>query len=527
MQLYKVCESVITCTLSSLLINIYHLGRLRPVWEFFTERIRLKNEVDLIRGNLKLQDEKRKRKCSNNEEDDDDYEINVVTRSLHKTKKQMLQLDHEINRLQTLCYEMNVSKDDLKQRLNRSASQRGQVIEHKEKLEEIVHFYRQKMSEISQWVTDLNQNQDKNITGLAKELQPVLMKVMNHEEKFQFNENKFTGVHPKQVIQDLLELTRALGIKVNAEIDKIPKSLPQNQGDIDNVLEDMHVLHLEYYQNCLNATKQIEMFENEILRLVEENVKDENIKSFIKLRQVKRSGQTTLEVLKKNVRKSTPMACDDLPNMFNHVEKQSKKILGVKLLIEEFLVQTLNHKERVIQHVQEVDQQRSKIQFGMELHDLETKNLGLYDPAVNTAISIDRCRDARLSKLPLLMQFFFKPSFNHLLKKTMAIMLYKDLKMTYSEDMKNFEQFGNVKAVLYSLQKSVTKENHDLSELIQRKLKFGDNSTSGKSRPCEKLLHAIRIWSLEPASTAYAKSIKGKYKDRTLDDWYNYMRSNE
>ena len=133
------------------------------VWEFFTERIRLKNEVDLIRGNLKLQDERRKRKCSNNEEDDDDYEINVVTRSLHKTKKQMLQLDHEINRLQTLCYEMNVSKDDLKQRLNRSASQRGQVIDHKEKLEEIVLFYHQKMSEISQWVTDLNQNQDKNI----------------------------------------------------------------------------------------------------------------------------------------------------------------------------------------------------------------------------------------------------------------------------------------------------------------------------------------------------------------------------
>ena len=63
--------------------------------------------------------------------------------------------------------------------------------------------------------------------------------------------------------------------------------------------------------------------------------------------------------------------------------------------------------------------------------------------------------------------------------------------------------------------------------LLNNKLNFGDNSTSGKSRPCEKLLHAIRIWSLEPASTAYAKSIKGKYKDRTLDDWYNYMRSNE
>ena len=55
-------------------------GRLKPVWEFFAERIRLKNEVELIRGNLKLQDEKKKRKSSSSEEDEDDYEINVVTR---------------------------------------------------------------------------------------------------------------------------------------------------------------------------------------------------------------------------------------------------------------------------------------------------------------------------------------------------------------------------------------------------------------------------------------------------------------
>ena len=59
-------------------------GRLKPVWEFFAERIRLKNEVELIRGNLKLQDEKKKRKSSSNEEDEDDYEINVVTRSVEK-----------------------------------------------------------------------------------------------------------------------------------------------------------------------------------------------------------------------------------------------------------------------------------------------------------------------------------------------------------------------------------------------------------------------------------------------------------
>ena len=64
-----------------------------------------------------------------------------------------------------------------------------------------------------------------------------------------------------------------------------------------------------------------------------------------------------------------------------------------------------------------------------------------------------------------------------------------------------------------------------MSELIRRKLKSGDDRQ--KSRPCEKLMHAIKMWSLEPASTAYAKSIGAKYKDRTLEDWYNYMRQNE
>ena len=64
-----------------------------------------------------------------------------------------------------------------------------------------------------------------------------------------------------------------------------------------------------------------------------------------------------------------------------------------------------------------------------------------------------------------------------------------------------------------------------MSELIKQKLKSGENLQ--KNRPSEKLLHAIKIWSMEPASTAYAKSIGAKYKNRTLEDWYNYMRQNE
>ena len=108
------------------------------------------------------------------------------------------------------------------------------------------------------------------------------------------------------------------------------------------------------------------------------------------------------------------------------------------------------------------------------------------------------------------------------------MLLYMDLKRAYSKDMKDFEQFGTVKAVLEAVQKSVSKENEELSNLIQRRLNGSDSkSLIGKSRSCEKLTNATRIWSLEPASTAYAKSIRTVYKDKTLDDWYNYMRLTE
>ena len=56
------------------------------------------------------------------------------------------------------------------------------------------------------------------------------------------------------------------------------------KGDVNDVLEEMHALHLESYQKYLSTSKDIEVFENEMLRLVEENVKNETIKRFIKLR---------------------------------------------------------------------------------------------------------------------------------------------------------------------------------------------------------------------------------------------------
>ena len=52
---------------------------------------------------------------------------------------------------------------------------------------------------------------------------------MNNDEKFQFEDDQFCGIPPKQVVQDLLELTRTLGIKISAESDKIPHSLPENK----------------------------------------------------------------------------------------------------------------------------------------------------------------------------------------------------------------------------------------------------------------------------------------------------------
>ena len=54
---------------------------------------------------------------------------------------------------------------------------------------------------------------------------------MNDEESFQFEDDRFIGVHPNQIVQNLLEVTRDLGMKTNTEIDKIPNSLSQNKGN--------------------------------------------------------------------------------------------------------------------------------------------------------------------------------------------------------------------------------------------------------------------------------------------------------
>ena len=54
---------------------------------------------------------------------------------------------------------------------------------------------------------------------------------MNDEESFHFEDDRFIGVHPNQIVQNLLEVTRDLGMKTNTEIDKIPNSLSQNKGN--------------------------------------------------------------------------------------------------------------------------------------------------------------------------------------------------------------------------------------------------------------------------------------------------------
>lgn len=74
-------------------------GNLKQIWSFFAQRIRPKNEVEEIRGNLKLEEEK--------------LENLETFQELQKNKKKIAQIDHEIKRIQILCLDSNKNKNDL------------------------------------------------------------------------------------------------------------------------------------------------------------------------------------------------------------------------------------------------------------------------------------------------------------------------------------------------------------------------------------------------------------------------------
>jgi len=491
-------------------------GRLRPIWKFVAERIKLKKEADLIRKNLILHEERTKNHSTDVEADD--YEVSITTKSLNKARKNVAYLKHEVQRLQTIVYEMNCSKDQLKAELLKSNSERSQIIEHQEVIRQNLNYNKSKCSELSDILLTIKADKAMKIENHANDVKLGLLGLLENNKLFQMDENIFSGKQPVDLMHEVLSMTRSLDVKVQGEVDKYIQS--PYKGNIEKVLEDeLYSLHVGSYEKFLKSAKQTSLIEAEKKRLVFENVPDESIRRLIILRETIKAGRAILHYLKANSIGKTPKQCTDLGEKFATVEQQSKKILRSKLLAEELLCQTANQRERVQTFVEQTREQKGTLYI--QIHsNLEFKNIGLYSWQILQSLSLNKLSDQRLSKLPKLAMKSFKPGIAYLLSAVKGQLMVLDLKKIYSSDMENFESFGNVKGVLQQLDENFSKERETITSFIRKKLKSEAKSID----PCHKLLKAIDIWSQEPAKNAYSKALQPNRKGKALEEWYNYIR---
>lgn len=485
-------------------------GSMKPVWSFIAERIRLKSEVQIIRGNLKLLDEKQKSKVNSELcDEDDNYELGVIDKSLLKTKKRMTQLEHDIKRLQLICGESNSAKDELKQRLKKSASSIGQVVEQQAKVQRTISQLKQKTSQVNHWIEDLNSNKNEaQIQATLSEIKPMLMEILKDGQPCILDEGKFISFLPSTLIQEVKKITRSVSTDIRIELDK-PDSKPPKDSNVEKVLEELYASHLESHQKLIKASQTISLLEAESDRLFTENIPhEEALKRLIQLKQTKKTAQAIQNELRAQIKQQSfvPLK-DDIPQAFAIVEQQNKDILCSKLIIEELLSQASGHSERVLSQVHLNNDQRQKLNIDID-YNINFGTLSMYNPVVCSAISIDRCLDQRLNRLGPLIDLMWKPDLNCILKTIADIMLKIAMKKSLSNEMREFEQCSDATTVLKRLHKELLRDEERTANLIQHK----KEQSANRNNACMKLLHAIKIWSQEPAKEAYSKSMGVTYQ---------------
>ena len=96
--------------------KVLNKGSTKKIFEFLAQKVKLKNDVEVIRGNLRLQ-EIQDEDHAIEDENDDLYEAKVLKKSLKKVKLQSVQVEHDIERLQRINAELSVTQQDLKSKL--------------------------------------------------------------------------------------------------------------------------------------------------------------------------------------------------------------------------------------------------------------------------------------------------------------------------------------------------------------------------------------------------------------------------
>ena len=532
--------------------KIIYKGRLRGTWDFFAKRIRMKNEIDNIRGNLILQETQKKYMDKKEvEETDDIYEKNVLAKSLTKVIKKTAQTDHDIQRLKTICFDLNSKKDVLKKKLLNSSSKNGQLIDHQENLANFLRKISRHTFEIEQWMTskwEYGSNDSSQVLSMCVDCKSIIHKTLQEGCSSEFDALKISCINPGAVINGLIEATRNTGAKVQVELNKSVNAKSSNNKNLQPLLEDLWNDHVESYQNYQSSFQQMEIFQQEVSRHLDQhlsNVQDELIKRYINMKKSQKAGHAFITSLNKQLCAMELENDDDLrikkliTDRYAIVEKQSKDMLGKKMLIEELLGHTSNHRERVSHlcdqlHQQKIDMSQS---FGIELPILLDANHGLASDALKSVhvasmsdeFSIDRSgKDTRIIQFNQSINLFIKPNFCQLLQHVFHTMMHNNLLGIYINEMNKFKNFGHTTAspeeILEELSSSLLKEKSTVCELIKKKLQKHEAEESRKS--CDKFKHAVNIWTTEPGKDAFIHGLNPSYKGKSLNEWYDAMKGN-
>ena len=527
------------------IVKILCKGRLKGTWNFFSKRVRMKNEVEIIRGNLTLQDAQNRRK-HDVDETTDVYEANVLEKSLARLNKQIFQRDHEIKKLKTICFSLNAKKDDLRKKLLNSSAKNNQIIDHQEELNELLRKISHQTFEIEKWMTnnwEFAIKDRSDVLKMCSNFKTIVYKTLldGSISSSQTDNCLIDSVNPDTVISGIIEATLKIGANVQVELNK-STSMKSNKENLEPLLEDLWNEHVVSYQNYQNTIRQVEIFNKELSRHLDQhlsNVQDERIKRYIKIKKALKAGYAFYNCLNKQLTSLNLETENDLKmkkliaDRYAIVEKQSKDMIGMKMLIEDLLGCTLNHREKVSHicdqiHLQRIDMVQT---YGNELPKILDSNHGLASDALKgvhvdltlNVISINRSgADSRILQFNPAIDIWKKSNFCHLLEHVLHTMQHNNLLAIYNNEMNKFKNFGHAispEDTLKELLSNLLNENSTLCQLIQKKLKRDEGEDSRKF--CEKFKKAVQTWATEPGKDAFIQGLNPRYKEKSLSDWYN------
>ena len=250
--------------------KILYKGRLKGTWDFCVNRIRKKSEIETIRDNLMMEDYRSiMKKDRDKDMADDQYENDVLYRSLLRLNKQIKQKNHDIQRFQKICFELDAKRGKLKTKLMESASKNAELKDNQAKLQQFTRRVSKQSLQLEQWMETHWTNASNETTIIQNNI--LHFKSLIHDT---LQQGTYSGdrpsiecINPTLLIKELMQETRNSINRIQSDlsISQKHKELSSRHG-LETLLEDLWKQHVESYQFSESMAKQLQIYQQEITR---------------------------------------------------------------------------------------------------------------------------------------------------------------------------------------------------------------------------------------------------------------------